>query len=157
MSFLLAKHVKTVSPPMLKSHSFKNQDLTDHFRKLPAIISMDHGITTSQLITVFANPSVVLPFQEFAKQWGFSHNVSTPHYPQSNGKVEAAVKFMKNSSMYVSWNRRSLNQDKFCQALLQYRNTPSCKDSLSPTQKLYGCPPSYQLTANPFRKNGNTK
>ncbi len=88
MSFLLAKHVRTVSPPMLKSHS---------------------------------------------------HKVSTPHYPQSNGKVEATVKSMKRI-IRISWNGRSLNQDKFCRALLQYRNTPSRKDSLSPAQKLYGRP-----------------
>ena len=33
-----------------------------------------------------------------------------------------------------------LDHDKFCHALLQYRNTPSNKDGLSPAQKLYGSP-----------------
>ena len=40
----------------------------------------------------------------------------------------------------ISWEGRSLNHDKFCWALLQYRNTPSHRDGLSPAQKLYGRP-----------------
>ncbi len=129
----------------------------DCFTDWPVIISMDHGTTTSQLITVLRQsfcrtgiPEIIWSdggpqftsnmFQEFAKQWGFSHKVSTPHYPQSNGKVEATVKSMKRI-IRISWNRQSLNEDKSCRALLQYRNTPSCKDSLSPAQKLYGRPP----------------
>ena len=71
---------------------------------------------------------------------GFLHKVSTPHYPQSNGKVEATVKSMKRI-IRISWEGRSFNHDKFCQALLQYRNTPSRRDELlSLTQKLCGCP-----------------
>ena len=35
-------------------------------------------------------------FQEFAREWGFQQLMSLPHYPQSNGKAEAAVKSMKN-------------------------------------------------------------
>jgi len=38
----------------------------------------------------------------------------------------------------TSWNTRTLNDDKLCRAILQYRNTPSQKDGLSPAQKLYG-------------------
>ena len=38
-------------------------------------------------------------FQDFAVQWGFKHQVSSPHYPQSNGKAEATVKSMKR--LYV--------------------------------------------------------
>ena len=40
----------------------------------------------------------------------------------------------------TSWNGRSLDEDKLTFALLQYRNTPSRKDGLSPAQKLYGRP-----------------
>ena len=34
-------------------------------------------------------------FKSFAHQWGFHYQTSTPHYPQSNGRAEAAVKSMK--------------------------------------------------------------
>ena len=114
---------------------------------------MHHGTTTPQLIKTLresfcrtAIPDIVWSddgpqftsnmFHQFAQQWGFSHKVSTPHYPQSNGKVEATVKSMKKI-IRTSWNGRSLNHDKFCRALLQYRNT-SRRDGLSPVQKLYG-------------------
>ena len=30
-------------------------------------------------------------FQEFSRQWNFKHISSSPTYPQSNGKVEAAI------------------------------------------------------------------
>ena len=76
---------------------------------------MDHGTTTPQLIKTLhesfcrtAIPDNVWSdggpqftsnmFHQFAQHWGFSHKVSTPHYPQSNGKVETTVKSMKKSS-----------------------------------------------------------
>ena len=70
---------------------------------------------------------------------GVKYNMSSPGYPQLNGKAVAAVKSMKKL------NRRSikhsvLNENKFARALLQYRNTPSRKDKLSPAQRLYGHP-----------------
>lgn len=34
-------------------------------------------------------------FQDFAKEWEFKHVTSSPHYAQSNGKVENAVKTAK--------------------------------------------------------------
>ena len=35
-------------------------------------------------------------FQKFMKRWGVHHGVSSPHYPQSNGHAEAAVKSVKH-------------------------------------------------------------
>lgn len=130
--------------------------IVDCYTDWPAIIPMDHGTTTPHLITALrqsfcrtAIPDVLWsdggpqftskPFHEFAQQWGFSHTVSTPRYPQSNGKAEATVKSMKKI-IRSSWNGRYINQDKLCRALLQYRNTPTRKDGLSPAQKLYGHP-----------------
>ena len=34
-------------------------------------------------------------FKRFAKEWEFSHITTSPHYPQSNGKAESAVKICK--------------------------------------------------------------
>ena len=46
------------------------------------------------------------------------------------------------------WNIRAPNEDRLCHAILQYRNTPSCKDGLSPAQKLYDrpIPPIHQCS-----------
>jgi len=47
-----------------------------------------------------------------------------------------------------SWHGCSLDKDKLCCALLQYRNTPSHKDTLSPAQKLYGRPAQDTIPAH---------
>ena len=48
----------------------------------------------------------------------------------------------------TSWNGRHLDHEKLCRALLQYRNTPTRKDGLSPTQKLFGHPVQDTLPAH---------
>ena len=78
-------------------------------------------------------------FREFAAEWGFQHIMSSPRYPQSNGKAEAAVKSMKNL-ISAAWVRRGVDEAVLARALLQYRNTPSRRDGLSPAQKLFGRP-----------------
>ena len=57
------------------------------------------------------------------------------------------VKSMKKI-LVASWDHRHLNEDKLCCALLQYCNTPSCKDGLSPAQKLFGHPIQDTLPAH---------
>ena len=75
---------------------------------------MGHNTTSSHLVRVLrqcfcrtAVPDILWSdggpqftskcFHDFSRQWGFIHKVSSPYYPQSNGKVEAMVKSMKNS------------------------------------------------------------
>ena len=41
-----------------------------------------------------------------------------------------------------------MDEEKLCRALLQYCNTPSRKDGLSPAQKLYGQPVKDMLPAH---------
>ena len=48
----------------------------------------------------------------------------------------------------AAWSGRSLNLDKLCRSLLQYRNTPSKRDGKSPAQKLYGHPLQDTLPAH---------
>ena len=87
------------------------------------------------------------PFHDFMQQWGIEHITSSPRYPQSNGKAEATVKSMKKL-IKSAWNGRIVDDDKLTRALLQYRNTPSRKDGLSPAQKLYGHPIQDTLPAH---------
>ena len=78
-------------------------------------------------------------FQDFLRDWGIRHKTSSPRNPQSNGKVEATVKSMKNMITSAIKVRR-IDQDKIYKSLIQYRNTPSQRDGLSPAQKLFGHP-----------------
>jgi len=44
-------------------------------------------------------------FNQFSVQWEFKHQISSPHYPQCNGKAEATVKSMKKI-IRAAWNVR---------------------------------------------------
>ena len=138
--------------------------MVDCYTDWPAIISMPHNTTTPQITAALrqafcrtAIPDILwsdggpqftsAKFNQFAQQWGFFHKTSSPYHPQSNGKIESTVKSMKKI-IYTSWNGRFLDDDKFCRALLQYRNTPSRKDGVSPAQKLFGHPTQDTLPAH---------
>ena len=70
-------------------------------------------------------------FQEFSRQWNFKHITSTPTYPQSNRKVEAAVK----SAKAIMKKSRKPGSDPLL-ALLEYRNTPTQGIEASPVMRL---------------------
>ena len=112
--------------------------LRDHFCRtaVPELLWSDGGpqFTSSKLA-------------QFLATWGVSHIISSPHYPQSNGKVEATVKSMKKL-ISASWTGRSVDWNKLSRSLLQYRNTPCRKDGLSPAQKLFGHPVQDTLPAH---------
>ena len=63
-------------------------------------------------------------------------------------RAEAAVKSMKKI-IRTAWNGRFLDDGRLCKALLQYRNTPSTKDGLSPAQKPFGHPVQVIISAHP--------
>jgi len=130
----------------------------------PTIVPMGRQISTKHLLTALtelfsrtAIPDVIWSdrgpqftanhFQAFATKWGIQHRTSTPHYPQSNGKAESAVKSMKKL-IRAAWMGNHLDEETLCKSLLQYRNTPSRKDGLSPAQKLYGQPVQDSLPAH---------
>ena len=136
----------------------------DCFTDWPDVTFMASNTTTPRLITALkqsfcrsAVPDIVWSdqgpqftsklFQDFAREWGFCHITSTPTYPQSNGKVEATVKSMKKL-IEASWTGSCLNEGQLARALLQYRNTPSRRDNLSPAQKLFGHPIQDTLPAH---------
>ena len=138
--------------------------IIDCYSDWPTIAPMGTDVTSLNVVSAFralfsqtAVPDVLWSdggpqftakcFQTFADRWGFVHRRSTPHYPQSNGKAESAVKSMKKI-IRAAWNGRNLDEEKLCRALLQYRNTPCRKDGLSPAQKLYGRPVQDMLPAH---------
>ena len=72
-------------------------------------------------------------FKNFARQYGFQHCTSSPHYPQSNGKAEKAVQTIKNLIKKTSDDKGDINF-----ALLELRNTPVNEQLGSPAQRLMG-------------------
>ncbi|XP_064212655.1 uncharacterized protein K02A2.6-like [Tribolium castaneum] len=67
-------------------------------------------------------------YRTFSRKYGFKLITSSPHYQQSNGQAESAVKLLKTILRK--------NEDPYL-ALLTYRNTPT-KCGLSPAQLLFG-------------------
>lgn len=72
-------------------------------------------------------------FKKFAQEWQFQHVTSSPRYPQSNGKVENAVKTAKN----IMLRAREAGTDPWL-AVLAFRNTPTQGLETSPAQRLMG-------------------
>ena len=67
-------------------------------------------------------------FKNFASEWNFTHVTSSPHFPQSNGAAERAVKIAKDI----------LKQDDVFLALLTYRSTPLPELGASPAELAFG-------------------
>ena len=84
---------------------------------IPEVVVSDNGPRySSQALT------------EFAKDYQFRHETSSPYYPQGNGKAERAVKTIKDL----------LNKsDDPYKALLWYRTTPT-RTGFSPCELLMG-------------------
>ncbi len=75
-------------------------------------------------------------FNDFLQEWNISPGVSSPHYPQSNGHAEAAVKAMKGLVIKTGC-QGNLKDEAFLSGLLEWRCMP--KDhGCSPAQLLYG-------------------
>ena len=106
--------------------------------------------TTTKVITVlkkqfarFGIPTTVISdggpqlssqeFENFMKEWGITHKLSSPGHQQANGKAEAAVKIMKN----LLYKAVSEGNDPYI-ALLEQRNTPRQDTGLSPAQMMFG-------------------
>ncbi|XP_047501826.1 uncharacterized protein K02A2.6-like [Penaeus chinensis] len=70
-------------------------------------------------------------FNDFLCRWGVRHDTPSPHYPQSNGHAEAAVKAVKHLIMKVAPS--GILNEVFDRGLLELRNTPS-QDGRSPAQ-----------------------
>ena len=100
-------------------------------KKLKAHLAR-HGVP-DQLVSDNGQPFASASFQEFANTYNFEHVTSSPTYPQSNGKVENAVKTAKT----LLEKARKSEQDPYL-ALLDWRNTPTETVKTSPVQRLFG-------------------
>lgn len=96
--------------------------LKAHFARhgIPDIVISDNGPQYSSQ-----------EFRQFSTAWEFRHITSSPAYPQSNGKVESAVKTAKQ----MMEKARRAKTDPYL-AILEHQNTPSQGFSASPAQRL---------------------
>ena len=90
-----------------------------------------HGIP-DVLVSDNGRQFVSEEFEEFTKKYRIQHVTSSPHFPQSHGKAEAAVKICK-----TMFRRCHLGGEDIYIALLDYRNTPSAEIGCSPAQLMY--------------------
>ena len=72
-------------------------------------------------------------FAVFVRKKGITHLTSSPHYAQSNGKSENAVKTLK-----LIFAKAKQSGESEYMALLDWRNTPSEGMGTSPAQRLMG-------------------
>ena len=91
-----------------------------------------HGLP-DQLISDNGPPFNAFAFADFAHAYNFEHITSSPGYPQSNGKIENAVKTAKN----LMTKAVESEQDPHL-VLLDWRNTPTEGLGSSPAQCLFG-------------------
>ena len=71
-------------------------------------------------------------FQDFAKEYEFTTELSSPEYAQSNGKAENAVKTAK-----MLMKKATESGNDFYLVLLEWRNTPSEGMESSPLQRIF--------------------
>ena len=72
-------------------------------------------------------------FESFAQTWGFTHTTTSPHYPQSNGKAENAVKTIKR--LFTKCHESGQSEYR---VLLDWQNTPTEGMGTSPAQRFLG-------------------
>ena len=99
---------------------------------MPDIVRSDNGPQFSSF-----------EFARFAREWQFSHVTFSPHYAQSNGKMENAVKIAKQ----LRRKAKELGTDPWL-ALLTWQNTPAQGFDTSPVQQSISGKKNAYHTAN---------
>ena len=118
---------------------------TDYFSRYPEVIKLTTTTSASiiaALKSIFSRygiPEKVVSdngpqyssqeFSDFAREYGFQHVTSSPHFPQSNGHSERAVQTVKKLLKG--------SEDPYM-ALLSYRSTPLPWCGYSPAELLMG-------------------
>ena len=138
--------------------------ITDRLSGWPVVVPCKGDTTASNTIRIFCRyfREVGVPlrlrtdgglqftsneFRDFMQRWGVHHLVSSPHYPQSNGHAEAAVKSVKHLILKTSPSG-NIDCEDFARGLLELRNTPNFTGR-SPAQILYGHPLRSCVPAHP--------
>lgn len=110
------------------------RDLVHHFSNVgcPNQISTDGGLQFTAQET-----------RDFFRRWGVTHRISSPHYAQSNGLAEAAVKTVKHLLIKTGGKP----SEEFAEGLLELRNTPRV-GGRSPAEIIFGHPLRTRIPAH---------
>ena len=117
--------------------------IVDYFSNFIEVSKLPPGETKSEDVikhtkSIFARhgiPEIVISdngphyssneYKRFAKEWEFSHDISSPKYPRGNGLAEARVKIIKKLLKKASSN----DEDPYL-AVLAHRTTPGTIEDL---------------------------
>ncbi len=91
-------------------------------------------------------PFKAAELQDFLRDWGVAFVSSSPHYHQSNGRAEAAIKSM-NKLVIGSRIDGQPDPDKLAKAILLFRNAPRYGEA-SPAQLVFNRPIRDSLPAH---------
>lgn len=130
--------------------------MVDQFSMWPIVRNMGKDTTTSdvtallvKVFNTFGIPEQIFSdggpqfrsqeFINFCKEWRIDPQTSSPHYPQSNGIAENAVKAMKRL-IHCTFDvkKGGVKPDEWTKAILLYKNTPRGPSKLSPAEILFG-------------------
>ena len=91
----------------------------------------DHG-TPEVLCTDNAPQCTSAAIADCSIEWGFTHETSSPHYPQSNGFVKSCVKIVKHTLQHAKYDGANPRI-----ALQHLKDTPADVKLPSPSQMLH--------------------
>lgn len=129
--------------------------VVDYYSKYVEMEALGINTTSNRIISVLKSmfarhgiPNILISdggpqfsseqFEQFSQEWNFTHNFSSPRYPQSNGMAERYIQTIKNMLRKVLADNKDINL-----ALLHYRNTPI----------INGCSPFQLLMSRTARTN----
>ena len=113
------RKIPTSQANSAKIISILNEIFSEH--GIPEKIRLDNG-------PQFASTQ----FAEFAREWMFEHETSSPHHPQANGFAEATVKLVKHALIKAKYSGTDPHL-----ALLLLRSTPIDNNIPAPSVLLY--------------------
>ena len=102
-----------------KTISILKEPFTQH--NIPEVLHTDNGPQFDNAL-----------FTEFATDWKFDHNTSSPRNPRSNGQTEAAMKTVKGLLTHA----KCYGKDPYL-VILAYWSTPIDAHLCSPAEMLY--------------------